>query len=361
VNLEGTGDAPTIYAAVLSAASGDSILVAPGHYTWTNQNTVPGDLFAMLQFNPGMRNLVLVGEGGPHATIIDAQWQGRVIATKGQNYITFDGFTLMGGFAPGLSLPLGGCMMLHISHDTFKNCIFRENYATTGAVAWVGGLAQPTFVDCEFYENYGTYGGALYLVNTSTPITIRRCRFHHNFADARGGAIYMAHVRAVVEECVFAFNQAPQGGAIYMIDMWEASVSRCTFVRNSGAETGALHVVSSPGIRVENSIVSYGGDGTPYFVGATSAVTFACMNTYRNPVTNALPLAAIDGGGNFSADPVFCGSVDSMDYSLMQGSSCLPGNHPSGSDCGTIGARGQGCAPVPVRPATWSQIKALYR
>ncbi|MCI0452567.1 MAG: right-handed parallel beta-helix repeat-containing protein [Candidatus Latescibacteria bacterium] len=361
VNVAGTGDLPTIQAAVNACAQGDSILVAAGTYTWTNQNTPPNDLYAMIEFQEGRENITLVSEAGPHATILDAQLQGRVLVTYQLNYATIDGFTLTGGLAPALSGGLGGCTMLHVSHDTFKHCVFRENYATIGAVAWVGGLAEPSFIDCEFYDNVATYGGALYLVNTSTPITIERCTFHHNTAESGGGAIYMVHVRAYIEDSVFAFNQAPQGGAIYMRSMWETTISRSTFVRNTGAEAGSLYVLASPGIRLESSIVAYGGEGTPYFVSANSAVTFACNDTYRNPVSNDLPATGIDGGGNFSADPLLCGSVDSMNYTLGAASPCLPGNHPAGASCGQIGAFSVGCAPVSVRERSWGQIKAMYR
>jgi predicted outer membrane repeat protein len=361
IRVDGSGDLPTIQAAVNACAAGDSILVAPGTYTWTNQNTPPNDLYAMIEFNEGRKHIALVSEAGPNETILDAQWQGRVLVTNGYNYATVDGFTLTGGVAPALSDALGGCMMLHISYDTFKNCVFKENSATIGGVAWVGGIAEPRFIDCEFVGNTATYGGALFLVNTSTPITFERCRFHHNAAEGGGGAIYMVHVRVSLEDCVFAFNQAPQGGAIYMRSMWAASYRGCTFVRGGGAEAGTFYVLASPNITIERSIVAYGGEGTPYFFSANSSVTFRCVDTYRNPVSNAIPAGAIDGGGNFTGDPMFCGSVDSMDYSLNSASLCLPGNHPSGTDCGRIGAYNAACGTVPVKARTLGQIKAMYR
>ena len=37
VNTAGTGDVPTIQAAIDSAGAGDEIVVAPGRYTWSNQ------------------------------------------------------------------------------------------------------------------------------------------------------------------------------------------------------------------------------------------------------------------------------------------------------------------------------------
>ena len=361
IRVDGTGDAPTIYDAVLACQDGDSILVAPGTYTWANQNTQPNDQYTMIWFKRGLDNVTIVSEAGPQATVIDAQYQGRVLVTEGQNYLTVDGFTLRGGRAPSLSLPIGGCMILHVSHDTFRNCIFTDNWASTGGVAWVGGLAEPSFIDCEFLYNSANIGGALYVVNSETMITLQRCRFHHNTADTGGGALYMVHILATIEDCVFAFNQGPQGGAIFMRSMWAATISGCTLVRNEGSAAGAFYVLASSGISIERSIVSYGGEGTPYYFSSNSAVTISCTDTYRNPVSNDLPAGTIDGGGNFTADPAFCGSVDSMNYTLAVSSPCLPGNHPNGASCGQIGAYGQGCAPVSVQERTWGQIKAMYR
>jgi predicted outer membrane repeat protein len=361
IRADGLGDVPTINDAVLACQDGDSILVAPGTYTWINQDTQPNDQYTMIWFKRGLENVVIVSEAGPLATVIDAQYQGRVLVTEGQNYLTVDGFTLRGGRAPSLGLPIGGCMILHVSHDTFRNCIFTDNSASTGGVAWVGGLAEPRFMDCEFMYNNANVGGALFIVNSETPVTIQRCRFHHNTADTGGGALYMVHILVTVEDCVFAFNQAPQGGAIFMRSMWAATVVGCTLVRNGGSEAGAFYVLASPGVSIARSIVSYGGEGTPYYVASNSAVTVSCTNTFHNPFTNDLPATVIDGGGNFTADPAFCGSVDSMNYMLALSSPCLPGNHPDGASCGQIGAYGQGCAPVSVHERTWGQIKAMYQ
>ncbi len=65
--------------------------------------------------------------------------------------------------------------------------------------------------------------------------------------------------------------------------------------------------------------------------------------------------------GNFSLDPLFC-DPDADDYTLATASSCLPGNHPDGVDCDTVGAFGEGCTgPVPVIDASWGGLKARFR
>lgn len=65
--------------------------------------------------------------------------------------------------------------------------------------------------------------------------------------------------------------------------------------------------------------------------------------------------------GNISIDPLFC-DPNADDYTLATASSCLPGNHPDGVDCGTIGAFGEGCSgPVPVVESSWGSVKSLFR
>ena len=74
VDVAGTGDAPTIQAAIDSAQAGDDVLLAPGAYTWSAQ---PGDVVAMLRIaKPG---ITLHSEAGPELTIVDAQTRARVL------------------------------------------------------------------------------------------------------------------------------------------------------------------------------------------------------------------------------------------------------------------------------------------
>jgi hypothetical protein len=70
------------------------------------------------------------------------------------------------------------------------------------------------------------------------------------------------------------------------------------------------------------------------------------------------PLAGRDGvGGNFSADPLFCGpSAD--DYTLRQDSPCAA---PGPTGCGTIGAEPVVCSPTSLEKASWGKIKSHFR
>jgi hypothetical protein len=56
-------------------------------------------------------------------------------------------------------------------------------------------------------------------------------------------------------------------------------------------------------------------------------------------------------------DPVFC-DPENGDVTLSPLSPCLP---PNSLGCGLIGALGEGCGVVSIRPESWSVIKSRYR
>ena len=89
--------------------------------------------------------------------------------------------------------------------------------------------------------------------------------------------------------------------------------------------------------------------------------TYGCTDLWGNSLGDAL--CGTDGGGNFSADPRFCGTdpAASLNVSLQRNSPCAPGQHPPGAEaCGLVGARTVACE-VAVAPRTWSDVKLLYR
>jgi hypothetical protein len=107
--------------------------------------------------------------------------------------------------------------------------------------------------------------------------------------------------------------------------------------------------------------VAFGTGYEALFVDAYSTMALGCTDLYGNGGGDALPAGVIDNGGNFSADPMFCGSVESYDYELHGDSPCAPGNHPDAAQCDLIGALPVGCGNVPVDFRTWGTIKAMYR
>ena len=102
VNQDGTGDAPTIQAAVDSSVAMDTILVAPGTYV---------QQFILLA---GVSNLTLLSESGADETFLHTS-----MGTVGDHYV-IKGFTFEG--------TLEGALGISMSHDiVIEENVFRNN------------------------------------------------------------------------------------------------------------------------------------------------------------------------------------------------------------------------------------------
>lgn len=76
VNPGGTGDVPTIQAAVDTAKPGDDMLLAPGTYSWTGQ-CGSGDSMIFMKCAVWLHS-----EAGAADTALDAQWCGKCGVTE---------------------------------------------------------------------------------------------------------------------------------------------------------------------------------------------------------------------------------------------------------------------------------------
>jgi predicted outer membrane repeat protein len=103
-----------------------------------------------------------------------------------------DGVTICYGNANGLSDPdyYGGGVYVWGSNSVFRNCTFRDNYASSrgGAVLMDTWGYDVVFENCLFYDNESQYGGAIYSRYDLT--TINNCTFVNNTAE-NGGGIYI--------------------------------------------------------------------------------------------------------------------------------------------------------------------------
>lgn len=393
VDPTGTGDAPTIQAAIDLSTSGDIIQLAPGSYTWANQGS--GDAFGMIRMKSGIS---LAGDVAyPQSVVLDAQSAGRVVYASAATGCTYSGLTITGGsktFGP----EYGGGLACGAS-SRLLSCRFVGNSATRGGGAYLNG-SDVEIDDCLFSGNgCSIEGGAIY----GSPSSLRRTTFENNSTASTSGGVFSPSGIALVEACVFNNN----GNQALMVMGGALNLSQCEFRGSSGqygvwmyAVTAnisqslfaglyqAIHmegeavfrvsgctIVGSAGsalrlrygwLLMEHCIIASGGE---YFISNSqlpSDPQFSCCDVYGND--NGGPdggwfgyWAKFDGvNGNFSADPLFCDGADA-DYSLQSVSPCLPGQH-GGVSCGLIGAFDIGCGPtVLVRPVSWGGVKGLYR
>jgi predicted outer membrane repeat protein len=372
VKPDGTGDVPSIQAAVDTVAPGDTVLLASGTYTGTGNYdiVVPN------------QDLLLISEtGAPADCIIDCQGY----LDNNRRGFRFDsgfstrvvrGITIRNGVKwPGGGVNCEGSL-------TMRDCVFESNTSAYGggaiAFSTFGGwtnLKNCVFVSNEALGDFNSGGGAILIEGIDFYVTIDSCTFYDNVAD-RGGAIYCYVNEGAINigNCLFVGNSAQSKGGAIDVYYTQVTIGHCTFHANhattgSGVYTNTWdHAWDYAMAAVEHCIIAYGTGGCGYCQDHYNPddPSLRCTNIYGNEGGDYPDSLATRLGvdGNFSACPAFCNAVmEPYDLSLCDQSPCLPGNHPDGYACGLIGALGEGCICDPTRtePTTWGAIKALYR
>ena len=397
VRPDGSGDVRTIQAGVDSADAGDTVLVGPGTYTWTSQETT-GD--ALIHMDA---DILLKSEAGASATILDAEGHASVLDCFGVGNARVDGFTVTGGetgiHATGNSqLTIANCIVrtnggesgggIFCDATAITHCEILDNSAGGGPSGYGGGIScfNSVIVGCLIRGNraigQGAGGGGTMMWDS----TMRNCRIEGNWASGtlagggggvaangtgvrdsivsctfvgnRAGAASALSARGMsIVDCVFFGNEAYSEGGTVTLD--DCDMTRCTVAFNIGdgypTPIGGVWV-SGPDTTVHSTIVAWNEGRACYGSG-----TWICCDFFANSSGDAT--CGVDGGGNTSVDPQFC-AVDpagSENFSLQADSPCAPGNHPTGAPCELIGAVPVGCAVVPIEATTWSRLKCMFR
>lgn len=309
---DGTGDAPTLRAAVDSASAGDTILVGPGHYA-------TGTDWGLSIY----KNIHLISEMGPQNT-----WVAAITISEGCTVIyltnlgsnsSLIGFTIIGGY-PWMGL--AGGIQIKNSSTLIQNNIIRHN-ASQGA----GGIlctdgGSPIIRKNVIYGNRGGTGCGIRVLNSSAVIDSNTIAYNGigydgSISCGSGGAIYVNSTLPVtISNNIIAFNHATNGGGIYCSSYTENIVFECNLV--------------------------YGNEPT----------------NYDGELPDQTGL-----NGNISLDPQFCAVYpdSTVNFYLQSDSPCLPQNNPNGILCGLIGAWPKGCGPIGTEETPWGKIKDMYR
>jgi len=131
------------------------------------------------------------------------------------------------------------------------------------------------------------------------------------------------------------------------------TISDNTIVGNSASTgRGGGICCKGSGPSIENTIISFSSQGEGIYCYASNPTLTNC-DIYGNAGGDAL--CGTDGGGNISADPLFC-DAGAGNFTLNCTSPCV--NNPG---YGQIGAFGVGCGPTAVEYTTWGRLKAMFR
>lgn len=293
LEADGSGDLPTIQAAVDAAMDGNIIELSDGVYSGVGNRDIDlqGKQLMIRSVSGNFANCVVDCEGSP----ADPH-QGFLFQSGETAAMLIDGITIRNGYAGAAALGGGAIECSNGSSPTIRNCLFLNN----------GSLAR---------------GGAFFCSDGATP-EIGNCIFAANQADADGGALCGYAAAPIVSNCTFAENEALQGSAIAAI--------------NTGVwDLYNLILVSAPA-------------GEPVACLGDATVTLYCGDVYGNAAGDWV--GCLSGqdliNGNISRDPQFCDAAN-YDYTINSESPCVPFTDPN-PECDLIGALGVGCGAIVV-------------
>jgi predicted outer membrane repeat protein len=259
VDASGAGDCSTLAEGFAAAASGDTILVAPGIYSGAgNRDLEITDKALTIESRDGAEN-----------TVLELEWHtGIAITGAGTIPSVIRGLT----FRHSGAMLYDGALSCEGTSVTVRDCRFEEN-AVNGP-CWSAALSVTRCVSvdverCRFvgntlamttgdsstgvraclFEGNGVpeggsqwgHGGGLYCGGSGAePVVVDSCSFIGNWATERGGAMVVWPGYVTIRDSTFEGNWADEdGGAICIDYLWGAtsattSIARCTF-RSNGA------------------------------------------------------------------------------------------------------------------------------
>ncbi|MFH1221240.1 MAG: right-handed parallel beta-helix repeat-containing protein [Candidatus Eisenbacteria bacterium] len=367
ISPDGSGDVPTIQAGISLAVSGDTLLLASGTFRGAgNYNMVVPDKAILIRSETGNAgDCVIDGEED-----LDPSGLRHVFDIEKGNLV-LDGITIRdaGPAVLAYNTSSGGSGL----SITARDCAFVSNSTegSGGAFDLYCWTCNAVISNCTFTSNEAGCGGAIYFYGIYFNITIDGCTFNGNRAYwPGGGAIYCDghEADAIIRNSVFCGNwSGSYGGAIAVNNMaGGARIAGCTFFANHAPEGSAISAYV--GEAISNCIIAYGTGGCGFYHvdDPDYGPNIGCTDIHGNEGGDWVGVIAgmVGQGGDFSVCPGFCyHEGEPYDLRLCSTSPCLPGNHPAGTNCGLIGALGDGCAcgPSAIQPSTWGAIKAIFR
>jgi hypothetical protein len=355
VAADGSGDAPTIQAAVDSAGPNDIIELGDGVFAGDGNRDV----------NVSKRLVFRSQSGSAIACVIDCE--GSVQDSHrgfsiGQD-CEFRALTIENGQANrGGAIYAGESVAAQIF-----DCVFVNNAAGSGGALGFDSLDVPKTAlpqvhieGCTFLGNNALESGAVYFL--AIIIDFVDCSFFGNIAEESGGVTSFVNATPSFLNCLFANNRATAGGVIQCSD--PATFEGCTFFRNAALFGSHIDCVGIDGYTtLSNCILAFGQGGAPIecsdFVRAGGTVQAICTDIYGNEAGNWVQCLENQLGedGNMELDPLFCAS----DIENFQISSTSPCTADNSNGCGLIGTFGIGCKLSSVEATSWGMIKSLYR
>ncbi len=291
----------TLQDTINMAATGDTVIVAPGTYHFYYDNLTVVNEF-----------IIIKSSHGPEQTILSGRGKEPVVRFTSGSKAVLDGFTITG--VPGLrgvDVQGGGIYCAPESAPVITNNIIKENNAVFGGGMYCDTLSAPVIENNQFVGNRASVSGGGVFSYRSSAI-IRNNLFLNNIAANSGGAIGSNRDTSRINNNVLWKNRAGFGGGI-SCDRAASIIANNTIVENT-AEYGGGIVVEKGSVRLTNLILWHNKKDDMYLkqVGPSA-----------RPAHSLIGDEAFRGmNGNISSDPGFV-DMEKGDFHLSPGSPCI--------------------------------------
>lgn len=214
VNPEGTGDYPTIQAAIDAAIEGDVIALTDGIYTGDGNWDI---------IWPEKEITIESQSGDPQACLLDCQG-----GPGGSHFgMLIEGLGFAGRLA-GITIAnaVGLGAMFLLADITIEGCIFRDNAGDSGGAIDAYGEIEPVLINCTFQGNHGAQAGAICICAVGSALV--QCTFYDNSGAA--SAIDATETPMTIENSILAFGDGP------VITGYGPSLTCCDIYGNIGGD-----------------------------------------------------------------------------------------------------------------------------
>ena len=334
---DGSGDFPTIQAAVDAASSGDTIALCDATFIGPGNRDVRVE--EQLEFS-GPATIDCEGEGRAFLLYADCGFYG----------LTFRNGSANSGGAIYAAPPDIGARIF--------GCRFENNSAVSGGAihldSWdlaVANRGEFFVSDTIFLENH-TSGSSGVIKMLGVNAHFVGCRFERNTAGGYGGIMHNVNASTLFEECLFVDNEAEGRGGVTSCEY--VTFRRCTLVGNRAGAGAHIDLGFDNVASIDHCILAFGRGGGSIVCDEIGEIHVICSDIFGN-VGGDWPSCIEDQQDeNLSIDPRFC----PFDYTLREDSPCAPDHS---GDCDLIGALPVACGTTAIDAKSWGSVKALYR
>ncbi len=304
---DGTGDFPTIQAALNAAAASDTIALGTGVFLGEGNRDIDflGKDVTVMSLARDASSVLIDCQG-----TVEENHRAFVFNRGETNNSILRDVTITGAEFTGD----GGAILCQGSSPLLENVVFHRNGATRGAGVFADH-GDPIIKGCTFTENRG---------------------------DARAGGVAALGSEAVIRDCLFTGNWGYIGSAVFLPDSSTVTLVGCTISgNNSSLDKDAVGVDGIAELNIQNCLITFNTRHAVRDYG-TGTITISGSNVYGNAAGNyEYDIAGSNGAsGNISSDPLYC-DAEAWDFSLRGDSPCTAINAPNLVQMGAVGV---GCA-----------------